>query len=1820
MALNFDAAMRVVAKVQGLNEFKALSEGLGQVNSASKDSKTGLQQLSAESNRLTQEAAKTVGSVKAQATALQELQTRTRSGAAEMRRMGEETRGLGSAVTQLRGQSAGAMDGLTGSATKAANSIRQLQGALAPTDEALAELRNEVLALGASSKQTERSLEQQVQVLKNLRSQAELNGDLYNELTNDMQRLTAASKGMADASMFGVEGMKKLGAASQSSAESIEQQIKSLTRLQSTLVKGGEGYRAIGKEIDALKQKAATLDLAKGLAVPGGGVGAAASGVSGALAGIAKLRQELAKTNPGRVVLAGEGLAAAGLTGAAGAGVAGGIGSLAAGAGAVAGNLDAIASKAQALPALLRPLGNLLAEPAANAAAGIAQWGAQLSAAQGKIAALAAPFEAVNTAISAIGPEAAAAAGAASLAIASVYQVLSKQADRAQADAEQAFKGISDDAQRMLESLSRLYDRLPAARLEAQQRLRDTNLQKLGELDPSSVEARQAANAVAVAEREIAKIRKEQNDLLEQARQRQNAAAEALQRQVQTGRQEISQARERLSLAERVAQVQRQAADRRRDIAAAEKQAADAERNRLGAAAAAAAQPRVLALPAAGQTSAPGTGQAMSGGARLLSNFETAGTRDNVGAVMAGFSGEARAALNQQAAATDKARESLSKLFIEIDKVEAASNGSVNSLQRQRAAWEALRIAVNPAAPAYEQARAKVKALDEQLQKLTVTQQKATRSGIGREAVGGALGALATGGGFQAAIGSFAGSLAFSGGAAGLAAGGLVTAVGGAGALATRVGLEAESAQVRLKALTDQFGEYNQAQASAATIAKTLRISTTEAQTSFSNLYASLRPTGISIKELEDAYIGFTAAARNSGATAQESANALQQLKQGLASGALQGDELRSVREQAPLVAQAIAKEFGVMNKDVDVSIGNLKEFAAEGKITTDVVISALGKLRDTELKRLGPQLETGAQAIKDFQIAVDNLGKRLAEIFGPAALAGLRAFTRLLERTNDLLTGEYDDKTQIRARARDIAGREAMARFSLGERFTNMGEYRKFFLEREKANEARLLAEREARLAKERGADKPNADQLKAQKEAEQERERARTRAAREAAAERLKEELKIRKDAEKRLGDAVEQRDQQLRDFRLDTIKRAKDLERQLGDQRLQIEREIEASRLAARRAVEDRSLEGRLQERRAAGLSTDAIEEQKALNALTRQFEDQITQARQSTFDRQQALQRQLEEFKISIAEGIGKIQEAYARSVSSILKDAGEKLAEKMVDGAKQSAVILGGAQPGATSGAGVAIGRVSPGGSSIARTLIQALGITPAQAAGIVGNLQRESGLNPRINEGGFVGLPLGVGGYGLAQWTGSRQQNLRRFAGYDDSKAGDLTTQVKFLISELLGPESRALAELRKAVSPEQAAVVFDKYYERSGIKALDERMANARAVYQTLDAAPGSSRQLIGGGAGDRAVAAARQRTEAEGQRVREAANLSQQESRRSAFESFAGGIDQRFSGATAELDSQARSAKEKLEDERMYQLLLSQGVTPELAKQRVELERIATTERTKLQLQSEDLDLKIKSGKYSETEVAVLQTLKDKIDARIASQGASIAFTEREIEKTKELKRAREEAEGGDIGKGLKDGVKGYLQSIGTLADGIKGVTGNAIKGLEDQLVNFVTTGKANFAELARSILADMARIAIQQMVLKPILNVIGGPTGLFPKLFSANGNVFDPSGVVAFANGGVVTRPTLFPFANGGSFATGVMGEAGPEAIMPLRRGRDGKLGVAAAGGGAVSVTVNVDAQGSQVQGNPGQGEALGRAVAQAVQAELIRQKRPGGLLAA
>ncbi len=183
-------------------------------------------------------------------------------------------------------------------------------------------------------------------------------------------------------------------------------------------------------------------------------------------------------------------------------------------------------------------------------------------------------------------------------------------------------------------------------------------------------------------------------------------------------------------------------------------------------------------------------------------------------------------------------------------------------------------------------------------------------------------------------------------------------------------------------------------------------------------------------------------------------------------------------------------------------------------------------------------------------------------------------------------------------------------------------------------------------------------------------------------------------------------------------------------------------------------------------------------------------------------------------------------------------------------------------------------------------------------------------------------------------------------------------------------------------------------------------------------------------------------------------------------------------------------------------------------------------------------------------------------------------------------------------------------FKDSIKSVGEAFGDVVVNGIKRMEDALVDFVMKGTLNFRKLANSIISDMVRIAIQQNITKPLAGFLGG---LFE---NADGNAFVNGKVQKYAYGGVVTKPTLFPMANG----MGLMGEAGAEAILPLRRGSNGKLGVQASGGTGTVINVSVDASSTDVSGNANQGNQLGQAIANAVQNELLIQQRPGGLLSA
>lgn len=199
-----------------------------------------------------------------------------------------------------------------------------------------------------------------------------------------------------------------------------------------------------------------------------------------------------------------------------------------------------------------------------------------------------------------------------------------------------------------------------------------------------------------------------------------------------------------------------------------------------------------------------------------------------------------------------------------------------------------------------------------------------------------------------------------------------------------------------------------------------------------------------------------------------------------------------------------------------------------------------------------------------------------------------------------------------------------------------------------------------------------------------------------------------------------------------------------------------------------------------------------------------------------------------------------------------------------------------------------------------------------------------------------------------------------------------------------------------------------------------------------------------------------------------------------------------------------------------------------------------------------------------------------------------------------------------------GASKALQSYLDAATNTAQQSQKLFGDMFKGMEDALVNFAKTGKLNFTALANSIIDDLIRIATQ----KAIAGMLGGQGGWASSLLGpkqAMGGAWI-NGVQAFAQGGVVNSPTLFPHAGG----MGLMGEAGPEAIMPLKRGADGRLGVAASGarqGGAViQINVQVDAQGqASVTGGTSGLADLGKRIGDVSRQVLLDEMRPGGLLA-
>jgi len=221
-----------------------------------------------------------------------------------------------------------------------------------------------------------------------------------------------------------------------------------------------------------------------------------------------------------------------------------------------------------------------------------------------------------------------------------------------------------------------------------------------------------------------------------------------------------------------------------------------------------------------------------------------------------------------------------------------------------------------------------------------------------------------------------------------------------------------------------------------------------------------------------------------------------------------------------------------------------------------------------------------------------------------------------------------------------------------------------------------------------------------------------------------------------------------------------------------------------------------------------------------------------------------------------------------------------------------------------------------------------------------------------------------------------------------------------------------------------------------------------------------------------------------------------------------------------------------------------------------------------------------------------------------------------------------------------GASSAWENYLESTRDVAGQTKSLFTNAFSSMEDAIVQFAMTGKASFGDFAKSILADMARIAIRQgsssalsglfgLAATAASSYFGGGTTSAGSTQAGYSSTYFPQakggawsgGVQMFADGAaftnsIVSKPTAFGMANG---KTGVMGEAGKEAIVPLARDSQGRLGIRGGSSATpITMTFYIDAADNGASTIPDPAK-LAEAMKVVAQQEIARQRRNGGQLA-
>lgn len=213
---------------------------------------------------------------------------------------------------------------------------------------------------------------------------------------------------------------------------------------------------------------------------------------------------------------------------------------------------------------------------------------------------------------------------------------------------------------------------------------------------------------------------------------------------------------------------------------------------------------------------------------------------------------------------------------------------------------------------------------------------------------------------------------------------GATAAVGGL----LKAGMSAKQVETQINALAGSTDQAAKIFAVADQAAVKFGLGQTSAASAVADLYGRLAPAGIALEDIKSVFFGVNNAANTMGLTMTETDSVMLQLSQALGSGALQGDELRSIMEQLPAVGQAVAKVMGV-------TVGEVKKLGSDGKITTEIMIKAA--------KELENMASVDPSPMKLFQAAMEDLQTELGENLMPLIIPLIQGLTGMVKAFGSL-------------------------------------------------------------------------------------------------------------------------------------------------------------------------------------------------------------------------------------------------------------------------------------------------------------------------------------------------------------------------------------------------------------------------------------------------------------------------------------------------------------------------------------------------------------------------------------------------------------------------------------------------------------------------------------------------------------------------------------------------------------------------------------------------------------------------------------------------